>query len=179
MRYTLTKDFTKIKTVKGILQNVSGGADIEITDDIAQQGLLLKPLQTVNINTTVYARRLSGGGTCALAVLPFADSANVTDGETPDGDTTETENTATDTTGQTTENYPHYHHHEHKPPMPPYFSGNIFGGKPEHKPHFPPPSPNFPPPNPKEDGLIIKIPPEALANGQTKFVVELPDRKKG
>lgn len=168
MRYTLTKDFTKINATAGLFQNVSGDAMIEITDDISQQGIMLKPWQTVNISTTVYARRLSGGGTCALAVLPFGEVANTA--ETSDDTATNTETPATDTPSQTANDY--YSFPAPKPPMNPYFGGNIFGGKPEHKPHFPPP--NF-----KEDGLTIKIPPEALANGQTKFVVELPDRKKG
>ena len=105
MRYTLTKDFTKIATIEGIFQNLSGDANIELTNDISQQGLVLKPFQTVNINTTVYARRISGGGTCALAVLPFSNSADIADGETSDSETNNTENTATNTDSQTSENY--------------------------------------------------------------------------
>ena len=173
MRYVLTKDFTKINVTAGLFQNLSGDANIEITNDISQQGILLKPFQTVNINATVYARRVSGGGTCALAVLPFAEIA--TD-ENSDGETANTENPATDTTSQTSDYY-NFPASPPKPPMNPYFGGNIFDGKPGHKPNFPPPPPNFPPK--KDEGLTIKIPPEALANGQTKFIVELPDRKKG
>lgn len=173
MRYTLTKDFTKIPSTAGLFQNVSGDANIELTNDISQQGILLKPFQTVNIDTAVYARRISGGGTCTLAVLPFGEVANTN--ENSDGETTETP--ATDTTSQATNDYYNFPAPP-KPQMNPYFGGNIFNGKPENKPHFPP-QPKFPPPNFKEEGLTIKIPPEALANGQTKFVVELPDRKKG
>lgn len=103
MRYVLTKDFTKIPANEGILQNVSGDANIELTNDIAQQGILLKPFQTVNIGGTVYARRVSGGGTCALVVLPFAETA--TADENPDGETTNTETPATDTTSQTSDYY--------------------------------------------------------------------------
>ena len=125
MRYVLTKDFMKIGTTEGIFQNVSGDANIEITNDISQQGILLKPFQTVNISTTVYARRISGGGTCALAVLPFAE--NATTDETSDGEATNTENPAADTTSQTAENY--YNFSAPKPPMNPYFGENIFDEK--------------------------------------------------
>lgn len=172
MRYVLTKDFTKINVAAGLFQNVSGDAHIEITNDISQQGIILKPWQTVNIAATVYARRLSGGGTCALAVLPFTETANAE--ENSDGETTNTETPATDTTSQTSDYY-NFPAPPPKPPMNPFYGGNIFDGKPGHKPHFPPP--HFPPK--KDEGLTIKIPPEALANGQTKFIVELPDRKKG
>lgn len=52
MRYVLTKDFTKIATTEGIFQNLSGDANIELTNDISQQGILLKPFQTVNMFLT-------------------------------------------------------------------------------------------------------------------------------
>lgn len=164
MRYVLSKDFSLIKTSYGLFQNVSGDANIEITNDTNEQGILLKPFQTVEINTQVYARRISGGGTCALAVLPFGDS-DVADDETSSDETTSTETPATSDNSD---------YHGHIPHGNPYdvFDNNFFHDK--QKPHFPPP-----PPKPPEDGLTIRIPQEFIDKGQRKFVVELPDRKKG
>ena len=141
MRYTLTKDFTKITTDYGLFQNVSGDANIEITDDIRVQGIILKPFQTVVINTKVYARRISGGGNCALAVLPFSTSE--TQEETTDTNSTDdTNTTATDSTTNNSCNC-----HEHKPPVNPYdvFNQDFFNQKPN--PNFAP-SFNYPPPPP-------------------------------
>ena len=170
MRYVLSKDFSLIKTSYGLFQNVSGDANIELTNDTNEQGILLKPFQTVEINTPVYARRISGGGTCTLAVLPFDDSE-----VTADEQTTDTETTQTSTSTDDSYDYPQ---HGHKPHGNPYdvFNNNFFDGKPKpHKPPFPPP-----PSNPEDDGgLTIRIPKEFIDKGQRKFVVELPDRKKG
>ena len=127
--------------------------------------VLTKDFTKINVTAGLF-QNLSGDGTCALAVLPFAETA--TD-ENSDGETANTENPATDTTSQTSDYY-NFPAPPPKPPMTTYCGGNIFDGKPGHKPNFPPK---------KDDGLIIKISLEALANGQTKFVVELPDRKKG
>ena len=175
MRYILTKDFSLIKTEYGVFQNVSGDANIEITDDPKTQGILLKPLQTVLINAKVYARRISGGGNCALAVLPFSKSADTN------------ENTETNESGETVENSDttvtevDNSCNCHKPPVNPYdvFGDNFFNDK--YQQHFPPPKYHKPQITQYDEGedLILRIPKSALDKGQKKFVVKLPDRKKG
>lgn len=173
MRYILTKDFKLIKTESGLYQNVSGDANIEITDDPKVQGILLKPFQTVTISGKIYARRVSGGGNCALAVLPFSNvSSTETTTETNEDGETNSESEVAPVAE------PDNSCHCHKPPVNPYevFDNGFFNG--EYKPHFPPPKPPIKQFDEGED-LILRIPKSVLENGQKKFVVELPDRKKG
>lgn len=180
MRYILTKDFKLIKTDAGLYQNVSGDANIEITDDPKVQGILLKPFQTVTVSGKIYARRVSGGGNCALAVLPFSNFASTeTPTETNEGGETNSETETAPVAEPVSE--PDNSCHCHKPPANPYdvFDNNFFNG--EYKPHFPPPKPPMPPIRQFDEGedLILRIPKSALDKGQKKFVVELPDRKRG
>ena len=46
-RYNLTKNYSEIAENYGLFQNVTGNADIEITDDVNNSGIVLKPFQTV------------------------------------------------------------------------------------------------------------------------------------
>ena len=78
-KYILTKDFQEISETYGLFQNLSGDANIEITNNTNEQGILLKPFQKVTLNQKVYARKLAGGGgTAQLIVLPFK---NISDSE--------------------------------------------------------------------------------------------------
>ncbi len=42
-RYTLTKNYTEIAESYGVFQNSSGNAEIEITNDVAKAGIILRP----------------------------------------------------------------------------------------------------------------------------------------
>lgn len=78
-KYILTKDFQEITETYGLFQNLSGDANIEITNNINEQGILLKPFQKVMLNQKVYARKLAGGGTAQLIVLPFNSEIDSTE----------------------------------------------------------------------------------------------------
>ena len=88
MRIQLTKDFRKVSTSYGLFQNLSGDANIELTENVQSEGIILRPFQIVTVNRTVWARKISGAGTGVLAVLPFVDSEETGD-ETSDDDTSE------------------------------------------------------------------------------------------
>lgn len=159
MRVTLTKDYRKLSMSYGLIQNISGDANVELTASVDSDGIILKPFQVVTVNRIVYARKISGVGAGALAILPFED-AQESDGE---------ENT--DTTGETD-------FAEEIPPRKPM--------KPPHIPHdpyacfehcdFPHEPRSFqghrPPPHDDSDGYVIKIPRELVDRGQNKFVVD-------
>ena len=70
-RYTLTKDYTEIAESYGVFQNASGNAEIEITNDVTEAGIILKPFKTVTIEQKVFARRIGNAGACLLNVLPL------------------------------------------------------------------------------------------------------------
>ena len=145
MRVTLTKDFRKISTSYGLFQNLSGDANVELTENVQSEGIILRPFQIVTVNRTVWARKSSGAGTGVLAVLPFVDSEETSDETSDDGDTSEV-------------NPPPPNHH----PPNPY---DCF----EHKP-FPPPEPR--PPHDDADGYVIQIPRALIERGQHKFVAD-------
>lgn len=171
MRITLTKDFRKIATSYGLFQNLSGDANVEITENVQNEGIILRPFQIVTVNRTVWARKNSGAGTGVLAVLPFVDSD-------------ETSDDTDDTDGDTSEGNPPLpppppppHHHPPLPPPPP--------PPPHHHPppHHPSPPydcfepfPPKPEPRPSHhdeaDSYVIKIPRALVERGQTKFVVD-------
>ena len=71
-KYILTKNFLELNETYGVIQNLSGDSNIEITHDTNEQGILLKPFQILNINRNVYARKINGAGTAQLVILPFA-----------------------------------------------------------------------------------------------------------
>ena len=169
MRVTLTRDYRKIAVTYGLFQNLSGDANIELTEDVNSDGIVLRPFQIVAVNRTVYARKVSGAGTAALAILPFVDAEETdeTDGET-----------SGDTADETDSALPAYNPPP-KPPAPPKH--------PHHDPYdcfcredFPKPPPphedwqhgHRPPPDNDADKYIIKIPRELVDRGQNKFVVD-------
>ncbi|MBR1645896.1 MAG: hypothetical protein IJ685_03865 [Selenomonadaceae bacterium] len=149
MRITLTRDYRKIATSYGLFQNLSGDSNIELTENVQSEGIILRPFQIVTVNRTVWARKLSGAGTGVLAVLPFVDS----------DDSDETSDNADDTS----EVKPHY------PPPPLHHPPN---------PHdcfepFPPkPEPRSSHPHDDADSYVIKIPRALVERGQNKFVVD-------
>ena len=161
MRVTLTKDFRKISTSYGLFQNLSGDADVELTENAQSEGIILRPFQIVTVNRTVWARRRSGMGTGVLAVLPFVDSEETSD-----------ENSDNDTNGDTSENNPPLP--PPPPPRPPAPPCECFEHEPFPKPvppHCPPP-PHHHPPHDDADSYIIKIPRALVESGQNKFVVD-------
>lgn len=74
MRLTLTDDYRKIGMAYGLFQNLSTTANIELSEDPQQEGVILKPSQIAMISRPVYARKSSGATKAILAILPFADS---------------------------------------------------------------------------------------------------------
>ena len=90
-KYNLTKNYTEIVETYGLFQNVTGNADIEITDDVNDSGIVLKPFQTIVIHQKVFARKIGIAGNCVLAVLPFqndtAQSSNDDTGTTESSQT--------------------------------------------------------------------------------------------
>ncbi len=152
MRIQLTKDFRKISTSYGLFQNLSGDANVELTENVQSEGIVLRPFQIVTVNRTVWARKISGAGTGVLAVLPFVDSEE-TGNETSDEDTNEINPPL-----------PPPHHHPPRPTAPPF---ECF----DHE-HFPPKPPPEPRPPHDEDGYVIQIPRALIERGQHKFVVD-------
>jgi hypothetical protein len=157
----------EIAETYGIIQNLSGDSNIEITDNTKEQGLLLKPFQKISINRKVFARKVSGGGTAQLIVLPFTNSAS---------DETEIDSDAED-----------YSYDEN------YFGENFSRRKKNRRRNnfydtdWQRPPPPVPPPmfNPFEknpevvdsDGFyFLRIPKDSL-NGQNKFLVQISDTK--
>ena len=154
MRIQLTKDFRKVGTSYGLFQNLSGDANVELTENVNSDGIILRPFQIVTVNRTVWARKVSGAGTGVLAVLPFVDS----DDDDSDDDSSD-DDSGNDSDGNSSDN--------HHPPLPP-----------PPIPHCPPPPPHCPPPPPHPhphddaDAYVIKIPRALVERGQNKFVVD-------
>lgn len=70
-RYTVTKNYAEIAEKYGVLQNLTGDANIEITNDISQAGIILKPFKTLMFSQKIYARKVGNVGTSVLAVMPY------------------------------------------------------------------------------------------------------------
>ncbi len=82
-RYTLNKNFSDIAETYGLFQNASGNADIEITNNVGETGIILRPFQTVTVNQKVFARKIgNNAGTCLLQVLPFSELSESANTET-------------------------------------------------------------------------------------------------
>ena len=153
-KYILTKDFQEITETYGLFQNSSGDANIEITNNINEQGILLKPFQKVTLNQKVYARKLAGGGgTAQLIVLPFNSEIDSTE-EVDSGENYFDENL--NRPRKNRRSYPR----EQPPPFPPMF-----------------PQDNSTPAVVDCNGFyMLKIPKNSL-NGQNKFLVQINDSK--
>lgn len=164
-KYILTKDYLEISETYGIFQNLSGDANIEITNNSNEQGILLKPLQKVTIRQKVYARKAAGGGTAQLMVLPFNSE-----------ETVDEENYSDEETYYEESYKPRKHRHRNE--------YSYDWRRPREQPPIPPNFP-FPPVNPYDkspavadcDGFyMLRIPKESL-NGQNKFLVQISDTK--
>ena len=179
-KYILTKDFLEIAETYGIFQNLSGDANIEITNNTNEQGILLKPFQKVTINQQIYARKLGGGGTAQLMVLPFKNNSEtveeVDDENYYSGESYVDENLNRPRRNKNRHNnfsYPYdwQRPREQPPPMPPF------------PPQIPPPMPQmFPPDNSApavvehDNFYMLRIPKDSL-NGQNKFLVQINNSK--
>ncbi len=146
-KYILTKDFLEIATTYGIFQNLSGDANIEITNNTNEQGILLKPFQQVQIYQKVYARKATGSGTAQLIVLPFNEYGKDIDDD-------------------------EFFNHQHIPKPPPHSCDC----RRPHEPPPPPPifDPFEKDPEVVDCGgfYMLRVPKESL-NGQNKFVVKI------
>ena len=168
MRIQLTRDFRKIATSYGLFQNLSGDANVEITENVQNEGIILRPFQIVTVNRTVWARKISGAGTGVLAVLPFVDSEETSDEETSD-------DTDGNTGSDTSEGKPPLPPPPHHPPLPPphHHPPKPYGFEPfPSKPEPRPPHHHHPPHHDEADSYVIEIPRALVEHGQTKFVVD-------
>ena len=174
-KYILTKDYLEISETYGIFQNLSGDANIEITNNSNEQGILLKPLQKVTIHQKVYARKAAGGGTAQLMVLPFKTSDEDSNEDSED-DYSTAENYVDENF-----NRPRKNRRRND------YDYSYDWRRAREQPQIPPPPPNFPfpPANPYDktpavadcDGFyMLRIPKETL-NGQNKFLVQINDSK--
>lgn len=147
-KYILTKDFVEIAETYGIFQNLSGDANIEITNNTNEQGILLKPFQKLTIYQKVYARKITGSGTAQLIVLPFNEYGDDFDEEI-----------------------------FNRPHRKPFHNDHPCDCRRPHEPPPPPPVFPFPPDeNPAaiehENFYVVKVPKDSL-NGQKKFIVTI------
>lgn len=177
-KYILTKNYSEIVETYGVFQNLSGDANIEITADINEQGILLKPFQKILLNQKVYARKTFGAGTCLLIVLPF----KTTDDNTESNSGTSAENQDTSQATNYSQN-PYedfddkffYENYKRRQPPPQYFSPP----PPPPPPHFMDDAPTNSPSMVENDNFyMLKIPKNSL-QGQKKFVIQLADYLKG
>ncbi len=160
MRIQLTRDFRKIATSYGLFQNLSPDANVELTEDVRNEGIILRPYQIVTVNRTVWARKLSGAGTGVLAVLPFADSDETSDETSDDGET------SSETVAPQPPPPPHRPPHHNPPPPKPVFVDPCVCEP------FPKPPPHHHHPHDDADSYVIKIPRALVDSGQSKFVVD-------
>ena len=147
MRIQLTRDFRKIATSYGLFQNLSGDANIELTESVQSEGIVLRPFQIVTVNRTVWARKLSGAGTGVLAVLPFADSDDTSDETSDDGETS----------SETVAPQPPPHRPPQPPPKPIFVDPCVCEPFPKPPPHHPP--------HDDADSYVIKIPRALVDSG--------------
>lgn len=201
-KYTLTKNYSEIKETRGVLQNLSGDSNIEVTNDTEEQGILLKPFQKLNFNQQLYARKAAGAGTALLAVIPFKARSNIS--ESDDADDDDVTFSYEDLTAS--RNYGRQNKQRRHEKLPnPYddFNDDFFRDTDWRKKPAPPPEwwrpphpewlrPWQPPPPPEitcvhekmpsvfDDGnsYVLRIPKETL-NGQKKFLVQFSDEMKG
>ena len=157
-RYTLTKNYTEIAESYGVFQNSSGNAEIEITNDVAEAGIILRPFQTATISQKVYARKIGNAGACLLTVLPLQKLWDTPNAVPPKrSDDTETESDTTDIS--TVDAYDDLFsgencQHQHKPPMPPLSVK-------ETPTHY-----------------LVSVSKDSLKH-QNKFLLQFDDRQKG
>ena len=152
-RYTLTKNYTEIAESYGVFQNSSGNAEIEITNDVAEAGIILRPFQMATISQKVYARKIGNAGACLLTVLPLQKLWDTPNAVPPKRyDDTEAES---DTDTSTVDAY-----------------DDLFSGK-QHKPPMPPLSVQETPTH-----YLVSVSKDSLKH-QNKFLLQFDDRQKG
>ena len=155
-RYTLTKNYSEIAESYGVFQNSSGNAEIEITNDVAEAGIILRPFQIATISQKVYARKIGNAGACLLTVLPLQklwDTPNAVPPKRSDGENTDAEDGVSVEAYDdlfSGENCPHHK----KPPMPPLSVQ-------ETSTHY-----------------LVSVSKDSLKH-QNKFLLQFDDRQKG
>lgn len=147
-RYTLNKNYSEIAETYGVFQNASGNAEIEITNDINEAGIILRPFHSVIVNQKVYARKLGNAGACLMTVLPFRELWSDPDAVPPKRCDDEQAEDAGDVT------FDEY--------------GNLF----LHDKHRSPPLSVQETPN----HYLVKVSKESL-KGQNKFLIQFDDKK--
>ena len=154
-RYTLTKNYTEIAESYGVFQNASGNAEIEITNDVTETGIILKPFKMVTIEQKVYARRIGNAGACLLNVLPLQKLCENPTAVPPKrcGDDTDGNSEDSDTSTLNVDVY-----------------DDLFSDTPK---------PRRPPLSVKETSThyVVSVSKDSLKN-QNKFLLQFDDRKK-
>ena len=109
-KYTLTKNFSEITETSGVMQNLSSDANVEVTDNTDDAGIVLKPFQTLNFSQKLYARKIGNTGTCSLAVLSFQSSADDESIIADENSSSDEDNTNFDEYNDLFSHSPHCHH---------------------------------------------------------------------
>ncbi len=166
-KYILNKNFLELNETYGVIQNLSGDSNIEITHDTSEQGILLKPFQILNINRKVYARKANGAGTAQLVILPFAAETDSSGEDYLD------ENLVDSNSSSAVNNYDS-----------PYadFENDFFPKKPRGRPRIQPPAlPPFPfepnkplSVNETPTHYLVSVSKDSL-QGQKKFLIQFND----
>lgn len=146
-KYTLTKNYSEIAETYGVMQNLSSDANIEVTDNTDDAGIVLKPFQTLNFYQKLYARKIGNTGTCSLAVLPFQDAAD-------EKSTAADESSSTDESDNILDEY-----------------GDLFLHEPKHCHKTPPLAVKELPHH-----YLVSISKESL-KGQSKFLIQFDDKE--
>lgn len=154
-RYTLTKNYSEIAESYGVFQNSSGNAEIEITNDVAEAGIILRPFQMVTISQKVFARKIGNAGACLLTVLPLQklwDTPNAVPPKRSDDTDAESDTSTVDA------------------------YDDLFSG--EHCPHQR--KPTMPPLSVQETPThyLVSVSKDSLKH-QNKFLLQFDDRQKG
>lgn len=158
MRYTLSNEFQLIDEGNCILQNVSNDANVEISNSTSEQGIILPPYALVSVNKQVYAHKISGNGTCTIAILSLASSSDEDSSDSSSGSDSDDSSYYTDLQPNHRPHPPKHHHHLEPPPPPPVI-------------RMPPPRP----PRPWEhnrDSIMVEIPRSEIEKGNNKFFID-------
>ena len=149
-KYTLTKNFSEITETSGVMQNLSSDANIEVTDNTDDAGIILKPFQTLNFSQKLYARKIGNTGTSNLAVVPFHVEEDSESNATDESSTDDENDAILDEYGDLFSHEPHCHHHKMTPLAV------------KETPHH----------------YLVSISKESL-KGQSKFLIQFDDKEKG
>ena len=114
-KYTLTKNFSEITETSGVMQNLSSDANIEVTDNTDDAGIILKPFQTLNFSQKLYARKIGNSGTSNLAVVPFRVEEDIESTAADESSANDENDAILDEYGDLFSHSPHCHHHKMTP----------------------------------------------------------------